>query len=98
MDDDYGKALLYANLADFYLLVNKTSKSQEMMNYFKDIYIKTQNVAYLPILYILQAKINIIKGSLKEADNNLKSAERFYARSKFLTSNFFSVKAEYLLR
>ena len=98
MDDDYGKALLYANLADFYLLVNKTSKSQEMMNYFKDIYIKTQNVAYLPILYILQAKINIIKGSLKEADNNLKSAERFYARSKFLTSNFFSVKAEYLFK
>ena len=98
LGDDYGKALLYANLTDFYLLINNASKAQEMLDFFRDIYIRTQNIAYLPILNILQARIDLIKGSLKEADNNLKSAERFYARSKFLSANFFSVKAEYLLK
>ena len=98
LDDVYGKALLYANLTDFYLIINNASKAQEMLNYFREIYIKTQNIAYLPILYILQARIDLIKGNLKEADNYLKSAERFYARSKFLTSNFFSTKAEYFFK
>jgi LuxR family maltose regulon positive regulatory protein len=48
LDDDYGKALLYANLTDFYLLINNASKAQEMLDFFRDIYIKTQNIAYLP--------------------------------------------------
>jgi len=98
LDDDYGKALLYANLTDFYLLINNASKAQEMLDFFRDIYIRTQNIAYLPILNILQARIDLIKGSLKEADNCLKTAEKFYARSKFLSANFFSVKAEYLFK
>ena len=98
LNDDYGKALLYANLTDFYLLINNASKAQEMLDFFRDIYIRTQNIAYLPILNILQARIDLIKGSLKEADNCLKTAEKFYARSKFLSANFFSVKAEYLFK
>ena len=47
LDDDYGKALLYANLTDFYLLINNASKAQDMLYFFRDIYIRTQNIAYL---------------------------------------------------
>ena len=98
IEDTYGKALLYANLTDFYLEINNKSKAQQMLNFFKEIYLKTQNIAYLPIANILQAKIDLRSGSLKEADKHLKEAESFSYRSKFLMSNYLSVLADYLFK
>ena len=59
---------------------------------------ETKNIAYLPVLKILQAKLEVERNELKSAQKSLMEAENYYSRSKFLQANYYFVQAQYLLK
>ncbi|POZ93233.1 hypothetical protein [Petrotoga halophila] len=96
--DLYGKALLNANLTDFYIETQKYDKAKEHLKAFENIYLETKNIAYLPVLKILQAKLEVEKNELNSAQKSLMEAENYSSRSKFLQANYYFVQSLYLLK
>jgi ATP/maltotriose-dependent transcriptional regulator MalT/DNA-binding SARP family transcriptional activator len=96
--DLYGKALLTANLADYYININQLEKAQKYLETYNEIYIQTKNIAYFPVLKILQAKLYVEQNNLKKASESLNEAKNYYSRSNFLQANYFAVRSSYLLK